>query len=372
MKILFGVVGIGLGHATRSEAIIRQLQKVANVKVITWGPAHEYFKKVGINSHSIGGYEYKGEKYTFNVLFNIFDTFKDPGKLRREYYHFAKLGDAFKPDVVFGDSDPNTFFYAYRRNLPNYSLSNLITTIDNYDKIPKHLKGRDLVLQNFMVQRLMNYMLKRGTRIFVPSFESKVRYRDKVRYTDLIIRKKLGELPSEQKIREKLGIDEDFYLVSVGGSDIEKSLFKVLMKILPKFKDKKFIISSNFITKKVETEKNMTIYPFINNMLEYLKICKGVIAPAGHSTISEAICYKKPIMAVPVINHVEQLVNASLIQKDGFGEACFLQEKLNGTDIRKCIEKFFKSEETIRQRLNIFKFRGEGAEEIARAITTGY
>jgi uncharacterized protein (TIGR00661 family) len=368
MKVLLSVVGIGLGHATRSEAIYKELKKHADVKVITWGPAAEYFRKNKIPCGSIEGFDYKGEQYTFNVFFNTIDTFRDPTKLKREYFLFAKQADEFKPDVVISDSDPNALFFAHRRRLPNFVLSNLITTIDNYEAIPKELRTRDLVLQSFMLKRLMDYIQNRTNRIFVPSFESKVRFHEKVKYTDLIVRKRPMDLLSEKKLKEKLLLDKDFYYVSVGGSDIEKYLFHTLLKTLPKFEDKYFIVSSNYLVNKVIDEKNMKIVPFVTNALEYIKASKGIIAPAGHSTISEAICFKKPILAVPVLNHIEQLVNTALLKKDGFGEACFFKGKVNQQTLEKSIKEFFKNEEKIQKKLSSVRFYGKGAEQIAKAV----
>ncbi|MDD5182021.1 MAG: glycosyltransferase family protein [Candidatus Nanoarchaeia archaeon] len=370
MKILVSVVGIGLGHATRSEAIVKSLEKQGDsVKIITWGDAYEFFKKKGYNVSDTGGYDYKGQEYTFSVMLNVLDSFRDPTKLKRDYYQFVKLADEFKPDKVVSDTDPNAFYYSHRRNLKNYMLSNLPTTINNYERIPKSLRTNDLMMQHFMVKRLMDFIAKRTHKIFVPSFESKVRYEENVRYTDLVIRKRSGELPPEDKLRIKMGIPDEFYLVTVGGSEIEKPLFGVLRNVLPQFKNKRFIVSSNNVTTKIEKTKNMIIVPFIPNILEYLKISKGVIAPAGHSTISEAICYQKPILAIPLRNHVEQLVNAALVEKEGYGSACFLKGKINPEEIKKGLEHFFAHEKEYQKNLSTCGLRGKGADEIANWIS---
>lgn len=368
MKILLSVVGVGLGHATRSEAIYRELHKKADVKVITWGPAYDYFKKIGIPSGKVTGFDYKGEQYTFNLLINSINGISNPSRLRRDYFELAKQADEFKPDLVITDSDPNALFFANRRGIPSFTVSNLITTIDNYERIPKELRSRDLILQNFTIKRLMEYIGSRTKKIFVPSFEAKVKYRENVRYTDLIVRKRPNELPSEKILRKKIGIDGEFYLVSVGGSDIERYLFKVFRKVLPQFKDKQFIVSSNYMTDKVIEEENMKIFPFITNTLEYLKCSRGIISPGGHSTISEAICFRKPMLVVPIVNHSEQLINAALVKRDGFCEACFLKQNVSTQTVKQSIQDFFMKEEQIKNRLEAFKFKGLGAKEIAKDV----
>ena len=128
-----------------------ELEKTNKVKVMTWGPAYDYFKKVGIPAGKIKGYDYKGEQYTFSVFLNTLDTFRDPTKIRREYLLFAKQADEFNPDIILSDSDPNALFYANRKKLPNFTISNLVSTINNYETIPKNLRTKDLILPIYLI-----------------------------------------------------------------------------------------------------------------------------------------------------------------------------------------------------------------------------
>jgi uncharacterized protein (TIGR00661 family) len=49
--------------------------------------------------------------------------------------------------------------------------------------------------------------------------------------------------------------------------------------------------------------------------------CKAIIAPAGHQTISEAICLGKPILAIPQKAQYEQQLNAEMLEASGRGYA---------------------------------------------------
>ena len=369
VKILFSVCGIGLGHATRCHAIINEFLKHKNVelKVVSYGTGYKYLKEQGVDCQEISGYEYKGE-FTFSALLSILDSIRDPTKLRRDYYEFLKVTEDFKPDIVLSDTEPNAFFYAYRRSIPNYILTNLISILNNYLLVPQRYITRDILMQQFMIDRLINFMKKRANRFYVPTFEQKVRYMENVVYTDIIVRKKPSEMPSQEELKQKLGIERDFYYVSVGGAEIEKYLFYIFEKILPTFKDKYFIISSNNLTDKVIEKDNMKIIPFIPNALEYISLAKGIIAPAGHSTISEAVCFRKPILAIPVRNHIEQLTNAALLQKEGFGRPCYLDQKGVFETIKGCIEQFFAEEEQINVSLGSARANGFGAMQIVRDI----
>ena len=41
-----------------------------------------------------------------------------------------------------------------------------------------------------------------------------------------------------------------------------------------------------------------------------MSICAGLISTAGFESVAEAMYLKKPVMMVPVPNHIEQMINA--------------------------------------------------------------
>ena len=57
MKILYGVVGEGMGHATRSVVILRQLVAHHEVEIVVSGRAHAFLQKAfpDLKVHEIAG-----------------------------------------------------------------------------------------------------------------------------------------------------------------------------------------------------------------------------------------------------------------------------------------------------------------------------
>ena len=47
---------------------------------------------------------------------------------------------------------------------------------------------------------------------------------------------------------------------------------------------------------------------------------RGLIAPAGHQSISEALALGKPVLAIPVAGQWEQALNAKKLRESGFGD----------------------------------------------------
>ncbi len=55
MKILYGVVGEGMGHATRSRVVLEHLAKHHEVHIVVSGRASDYLTKRFENVHEIWG-----------------------------------------------------------------------------------------------------------------------------------------------------------------------------------------------------------------------------------------------------------------------------------------------------------------------------
>ncbi|MFM2048588.1 MAG: hypothetical protein RI955_1136, partial [Bacteroidota bacterium] len=55
--------------------------------------------------------------------------------------------------------------------------------------------------------------------------------------------------------------------------------------------------------------------------INLLASAKAVICNGGYSFISEAVYLHKPICSVPIANQIEQFVNASYVEKYGYGRA---------------------------------------------------
>jgi len=85
---------------------------------------------------------------------------------------------------------------------------------------------------------------------------------------------------------------------------------------------------------------NLTVYSWVPNRFEYLKACDLVVSKAGHGTITQAICYGKPMILIPTPSHTEQLNNARRVADLGVGEVLD-QNDLTKETLLDTIEKMF-------------------------------
>jgi uncharacterized protein (TIGR00661 family) len=73
---------------------------------------------------------------------------------------------------------------------------------------------------------------------------------------------------------------------------------------------------------KDEKQGNVQLKKFSEaEFINLLASAKAVICNGGYSFISEAVYLHKPICSVPIANQIEQFVNASYVEKYGYGRA---------------------------------------------------
>src|SRR5690349_23933882 len=119
MKILYGVVGEGMGHATRSKVVVSHLvAKGHEVKIVVSGRAHAYLKRFFPDVEEIHGLsiEYEGNavkrRRTFgNLLKELPFTSDNLG-------HMEGLHERFKAEAVVSDFESFAYLFGQRYRLP--------------------------------------------------------------------------------------------------------------------------------------------------------------------------------------------------------------------------------------------------------------
>ena len=71
-----------------------------------------------------------------------------------------------------------------------------------------------------------------------------------------------------------------------------------------------------------ERDGNLLYRPFANEaFIEDLRTCRGVVASAGYSLMSEAVYLRKPMLALPLTGQFEQEMNSRYLAALGYGTA---------------------------------------------------
>ncbi len=300
MKILYGIAGEGLGHATRSEVVIRHLlEKSHEVRIITSGKAFDFLKpRFPEIIKKIEGFSLSINENKLNIPKSITDTLLTiPKKLGANTPAFLFPFKNFKPNLVISDFESFTYLYAKVHRTPIIALDNIHTVSRCRIDYPR--KFRSIFIFS---KTIISSKLPACNHYLISSFFNPEPKRKNTEIIPPVIRKEILEAIPEKK---------DHILVYLS-SKAYPSLIEILKNI-----------PENFIVygfNKTETDKNITFKTFsAETFIEDLRTAKAVIGTSGYSLISECVYLKKPIFTIPLLNQFEQILNAHYLKKLGFG-----------------------------------------------------
>lgn len=350
MKILFIVTGVGYGDATREHANIEAfMKKDSDTKVMIAGydNSYEYFKDK-YPTIEIKGYKFTEQALKFSVPSFIWKNYRLPFFWSMGTWKLRKKVKEFNPDVIISDFEPLGIM-----------LSKLVkkkcAIVFGYDpELFKQYpyKNKKIVLE----AKYFNTLYKSADIVIIPSLLGKKDIPSKYYYVNPILRTKSGDLPPKKELMEKLGLEKEPVLIMLGGSTFGNILADKIINFSHLFKEH-FIMFGSKIGH--VPQKNITYYSYKENVLEYLKVSKAVITLAGHLTLSECLAFKKPAMVFPIKDHVEQMLNAYLLENISY-------VKYDLVDLRKNIKNFLSMLNVLRNRIPRVGF--DGAEQVVDII----
>jgi UDP-N-acetylglucosamine:LPS N-acetylglucosamine transferase len=315
-KIIYYVTDHGLGHATRSVALIRELQKY-NLEIIVRNSNAKHFLKNSLEHTRIVSDKTDVGPLIKNDGISINETKSKP--IIKEWIdsieEYATLESTrllkMKPDLIISDISPMPFLAAKKLGITSVAISNF-TWYDVLKFLPKNQLcrlGEIYSLADFTIQ------LPFGTSMNIFRKKKKV---------GLVSRKRTK---SKQQIKKELGIDSSFriVLVALGGST--HSL---------KFKtdDKTVILSMN---SRISDKHNVID---VTNWIEgqdLVSISDLVICKCGYGFVSECISNRIPFFYLLDSKHREQNAISKQLSKMKLGKKISLNQ-LNNLEFN---EKFF-------------------------------
>jgi uncharacterized protein (TIGR00661 family) len=124
-KILYGLCGEGLGHASRSRILINHLKKNHDIKIVAGGKAFSYMAKEFDDVYEIESphfvYKRNEVKLFLTMLRMIFRTFiKSPSS----FLKVRRTMKEFKPDILITDAEPISFSASFFSSIKRISIDN--------------------------------------------------------------------------------------------------------------------------------------------------------------------------------------------------------------------------------------------------------
>ena len=307
MRILYGVVGEGMGHATRSKVTCEHLvSRGHDVKIVVSGRAHGFLAKTFKDVVEIKG-------LTIRYVDNRMDrdgtlarnVLAAPGLIASNVKSYFDKVAAFKPDAVVSDFDSFAYLFAKRHGLP-------VLSIDNQQIISRCKLGK-FAKQGVKVDYQMTKAFVRAklpacdhyvvTTFFYPPVRPK--YEKDTTLVPPILRQSV--LDAKKKARP----GDHVLVYQTSASDTK------LVDELNAIRGQKFVV---YGLRKNAKHGNCTLKEFSEDgFVEDLAGARAVVANGGLSLIGEAVYLGKPIFSVPVRNQYEQVLNARYLEELGYG-----------------------------------------------------
>ncbi|MCD6445397.1 hypothetical protein J7L49_01235 [Candidatus Bathyarchaeota archaeon] len=384
MRVYFSPCGIGLGHVGRCIPIARRLmEKKAKVLFSTYREGLSYVERERIpfvKSPSIG-FQVKPDG-----TIDFKQTTINPGPFLASFTLMEQINaelrfiESFNPHVVVSDSRASPLFAAKMLGIPRICILNQFQVI-----VPRKKRFLKLArLADFITLALIGKMWTMGNHILIPDFPEPYTissgnlhipksYRKLVKLIGPIIPKRPEELPTKMELRRKLGLplDKPVIFAPLSGPVRERAfLTGILRKIFLKFpSDYKVVMSLGYpnTDNKPINHGNFTTYKWIPNRFEYLKACDLLISRAGHGTITQCMCYGKPMILIPTPSHTEQINNAKKTMDLGVARI-IQQEKLTKAKLLKNVKLMLQSK--VQERITQIQEEVLKYDGLKRAVET--
>jgi len=306
MKILYGIVGEGMGHAIRSRAVIDHLIHEENheVAVVASGRAYDVLKENFPDVHQIWGLGMTYRDNEFKMVRSVVENVKHSLEgIPENIIRYFKIAQKFKPHCVISDFESWSYLYGVRHAIPVICIDNIqmIARCTHPDEFVRQHEKEFLVTKGFVKGKLPLCSHYYVTTFFYPD----VRKPDTSLVPPILRREILNAVPSE-------GDHVLVYQTSESATDLPG----ILKTIDRQFK----VYGYRRDLTEDAVEGNIMLRPFDEGrFVEDLASARAVIANGGFTFLGEAVHLHKPVLSIPVKSQFEQILNAYYIERLGYG-----------------------------------------------------
>lgn len=302
MKILYGVPGEGMGHATRTKVIVHHLLKNHEVRIISSGKAYTFLKaQFGERVHLIEGLNFIHKEGGISRSRTAFDFItKSSDKLYKNFHKYIELHKTFKPNLVISDFESFSTVFSKINRIPLLSIDNIqvINRCKLDISIPLHQKS------NFKIaQQIVKAKVPQANKYLISAFFNPLPLKSNTLIIPPIIRQEIVNTTRERG---------NHFLVYQNSLSARQ-----LLPILEQLPGETFYVYGAGVR---ESHHNVEFFPFNEKeFINHLAQAKAILTNGGYSLISEAVYLGKPILSIPLTNQFEQYLNAAYIEKLMYG-----------------------------------------------------
>lgn len=299
-KIIYGVSGEGSGHSSRAREMASHLCAQGHIlKLVSYDRGYknlkedfDVFETEGLCIASQDNKVSLVRTFTENIQ-RLPEGYRSLQRLRHDLFQ------EFQPDCVITDFEPMTAYLANHYDLP-------LITIDNQHRMryleyerPPHSE-----VDAQATKTIIRAMVPRPDVSLVTAFCFGAARNDRTFLFPPILRR---------AVLEKQPSNDGHILVYM------TSGFDSCLDELRRFGRESFLV---YGYDRSEQDGPLTFRPFSRDgFLDDLASAKAVIATAGFTLISEALCLRKPYFAMPMQGQFEQELNGFQLEQQGYGKS---------------------------------------------------
>jgi len=321
MHILYGVVGVGMGHLTRSRVVIDHLVRQGHqVVVVASGGAPARLTAIyadvdAVRVHAIAGYGMRFAGQGVDLASTVLDLVGGaPARLATNARVFGRLVDQVQPDLVISDFEAFALWFGLYCDVP-------VVSLDNLQVLHRCALSDEVVDTRSAAFRLARAAVKAklpGASWYLVSsfFDPPVR-KARTSVVGPVLRPEV--LAAQREPGAHLLVYQ-----SVFSSELDDVLGRLGLPVVAYGADR-------------EGQRGAVTYRAFSQdgFIEDLRTARAVVAGGGYSLMCEAIHLGVPMLSVPLAGHVEQQVNAAYLQHLGYGRRA---DRLTAAAVRELLD----------------------------------
>jgi len=297
-RIVYGVSGEGSGHSSRAYAVGAYLiSRGHTVKMVSYDRGlrnlsghFDVTETAGLNIANQDNQVSIPRTVTVNLR-KLPAFRRSVARIRRELFI------DFNPDAVITDFEPVTAYLAWARGVPLISLDN-----QHRMRYMEYPRPPDLANDARLTELVIRLMVPRPAVSLATTF-----YFGKVKNAHTFLFPPI--LRDEVRAIAPTRGEHVLVYFSFG--------FDTFLDALRRRTQCNFIV---YGYDRSAQEGNITFQPFSREgFLHHMASSRAVIATAGFTTLTEALYYRKPYLALPMKGQFEQELNGFLVEHLGYG-----------------------------------------------------
>lgn len=331
MKILYGVVGEGMGHAIRSRVVLEHLRaKGHQIKIVVSGRAYTFLAKHFDDVTEISGFPMVYEGNALDVEGTTLKILSEsPGWALDNIETYAKDVRKFDAHSVITDFESFAHMYAKRHGLPLFSIDNqhAMSRLDHPEDIFVRRDSKGNVIADYraaydLARRVVKAKMPGARHYLITTFffpPMKPKYAANTSLFPPILRNEV--LAAKAKVAQ----GDHVLVYQTSASYVE--MLDELKKLPCEFRVYGFLRADSPAPPGAKEGNDVRYAPNVllrsfseAQFIDDMATSRAVATGGGFTVLGEGVFLGKPLYSMPVLGHFEQIISARYLEKLGYGE----------------------------------------------------